>query len=411
MRYFKYIIIVFLIYLYIHNPLFSFMNGVGCKLIVDIIAVLYLLSKSNGFFRLYHKNNYSLFRCLTVLLIIELFFYVIYSNTTSLRIGCVSFLELYIVPASFVLFLRNNKITEYSFNGLILTVGMIGAVISTLCIAFPTINQYIKYSLTIIQEGSFIDVNSWRGFGMSDSLTSSYAIIQGIILVIGLYYFRTYKWFIFFMPLVLLSILFNARTGLFICIICLIIVILRSQSIGSFVRLSFLILIFFSVIINIMPNLSFDADAVEWLASGFDEFNSVKETGGLNDSLTLNTLFNEMFILPDSFSEWIWGTGVELFTRYGANSDIGFCNQLYYGGLLYCLPLYSIIVIVYKKLKTTGNTTFALIFIIVFFIANFKGRYLVNSGAFRFMLLYSISICYLSKNEFTKNSMSPLLSR
>lgn len=148
-----------------------------------------------------------------------------------------------------------------------------------------------------------------------------------------------------------------------------------------------------------MSNLGLNRGSEDFIESFAEEIEKVSSTGDFKDT-TLGALFR-MMILPDNFVDWIIGRGYYAFGVQGAkNTDVGFALQLNYGGLLYVIPLYYLIIRFTKKLFKLGLVKLAVLFIMTFFIANFKGPYLPESGMFRLLVL--ISIYYFTKPREVK---------
>ena len=85
----------------------------------------------------------------------------------------------------------------------------------------PSFNSYVKGQL--LAEDEYLVVHDYRGFGIAYRLTSSYGFILGLILGIGILLYNKFKWFIFVIPFMILSIILNARTGIIISLASLLV--------------------------------------------------------------------------------------------------------------------------------------------------------------------------------------------
>ena len=119
------------------------------------------------------------------------------------------------IYAPIVLFyLFHNEFKKYKWDKIILIVGSIASLITILLIYNPELNEYVRYSL-IQSSAVFNDEYEFiRGYGFAEGLRGTYAMIQGLILGICLYSISKNWLNIFVFLIILISIAFNARTGL-----------------------------------------------------------------------------------------------------------------------------------------------------------------------------------------------------
>ena len=147
--------------------------------------------------------------------------------------------------------------------------------------------------------------------------------------------------------------------------------------------------------------------SVEWLGKFFDQVFSFTQSGGdIDESSTLTHLFQSN-LLPQYFEEWMLGTGFDIARTYGnSQSDIGFMRQLHYGGIFYCILLYSLIIYMVQRLWRYKYKKVAILFMITFLIANTKGLYIpISNGFILFSLLYYYLI-YIKAQKVIKNTIN-----
>lgn len=313
-------------------------------------------------------------------------------------------LDTFFVPLSLVLFAIKSGITiETKFIRCFLILGAIGSVISFACFLFPPLHSYIKYTILNIQSDNYLYWVNFRGYGLAEKLTSNYAYIQGTIFVIGCFYAKENKWFLFFLPFILVSILFNARTGIVILILGLILFVL-SRSGFKTILLSIPCLLVFLFIPEIMSSMGLKSDTIEWVLILFSDMDNIATTGDVTQSGTGSKLFGTMWILPETSSEWLIGKGYSLFRHeVETSSDNGWILQLNYGGIIYMFFLYLIIFQILFRLYKIRRKSFALYCLFIFLIINTKSSFLPNDEEFRMLMMIYMFYILIDRNLKLKN--------
>ena len=107
---------------------------------------------------------------------------------------------------------------------------------------------------------------------------------------------------------------------------------------------------------------------------------------------TLETLSENHLVFPKTFFDWLFGTGVNLYTATDIRSDSGYIIQLNYGGLLFLSLIIGLLLHTVYNIKKYCNKnvfymiTFVLLTIVV---CNYKGTlYSSNSVLRLYFLLY-----------------------
>ncbi len=404
-RLFLLCISVVVLYIYLHNPLFSFIGGIGSIKLLYVLPIFLIFNKKTlkDFFAHYRMLLFSL-------LLIFLFTFIrtaFGGDITFVYLTIVTFIEVLLLPYCIVhlFFLRKNK--EFDIFNLLFIIASIGSVISLLCFLFPTVNYFFRYVIQIFNE-RMID-NESRGFGLSDNLTFSYGMIQGLILAVWIIYMKKYKWFTFFVPFVLLSILINARTGIITPCICLMYYVLISRDVKVLFN-TLIMLLFIYLIISSVDLAQINSGTAIWLDNFFNEVSALF-SGNMQESSTFNTLTGEMFVLPESNSDWLIGRGFSLFLKTGMNTtgmntDVGYLLQLNYGGLVYVSVLALFLFSLFRLQIKVIDKNLIVVFLLVCLIGNFKGDFILNSGGFRLVVIITMYFFELNcrNNKFLNYS-------
>lgn len=396
MKYIRLLIILIIFYCYLYSPDFAFAGGLGAIKFLYLLIFLALLSYNN-FFKILKKFR-KLFTILSLILFYTLFRTAIGGAPSFIIAQTVSFIEVLILPASICFFLIRQNITFDYFIRCVLFTSVIASLISCLCIAVPGIGDFVRFNLQVINEEDYLYNNLFRGFGLSSGLTSTFGNIQAIIILFALSYDKHNKWFYIAIPFVIISIIFNSRTPIIILALGLLLKILYSRlSIRTLMSLAILICGVYFILPQLLTFFEVSDSSLYFITSFFDEMQGVVDEGNISGSTTATILFKRMIVLPTDIWGWIFGYGSDIFTATnGPRSDIGFIRQLYYGGLLYMSLLFTLVNYVFKNLKRYSTKTFAYSFLIVFFIANTKGLFLIDTGGFR---LFVLVMMYMVLNE------------
>lgn len=375
------------------------MEGVGSIKLLYPIALFVILRNCIEFKR-YVIYNKGLLGILITILVYNIFLSVLGSNFNGLRSDAVAFVELFIVP---FLFINIFKRVEFRNSDLLIkslgSICIVSSVISVASIVSPSINRAIR-GLIVYENDNYWVVNNIRGFGLSSGLFFDYGIILSVIIV--LYFIRGKKNILFytFLPLMFVSIMFNARTGLITLFVGLIIALI-SKSKGKWVMILGCIILSLYLLKILFPLLGVSDESAKWIADFFDEILIIVSTGDLAQGNTAGTLMGNMVVLPQNLGSWIFGTGKSIYLANTHNSDVGFFIQLNYGGLIYCFLMLLLVLYVFRK-TLLFSKPFAYVFFLTFLIANYKGQFLLNSGAFRLFVLLAL---------FYNQSKQPLINK
>lgn len=384
-----------MLYVFIHNPVPYFLGGIGSVKLLYLLAIPYFFTSSKMFSKYSHE-----FKNVLTIFCIVLFYVLLHTlfggYSPYVRHYLVAFVELFIVPyfivsffSKFILFNEKNTVRY------ILDLAVIGALISSACVFFPGINQFV-YSNFEIGESVIKDVTDlFRGFGISEDLEGSYGMLQGIFMALLILNLKDYKKDVLILPFLLISVLLNARTGLIISLVGIIVVLFAQSNFKKLIRLGIVIAVVSLLIFNFYYLFNLNEDSISFVTRFFDEFVTMSENKSMDDT-TAGILFGRMMIFPKDVFAWVFGTGINLFLMpTGKNSDIGYIIQLNYGGLIYICLLFSFVFLTVRYIKRSFSFELAILLIVALAIANLKGNIFPISGFLRLMMfVYMISVNY-----------------
>ena len=242
-----------------------------------------------------------------------------------------------------------------------------------------------------------VKLSAYRNFGFAANLTSTAAYLQAALACIALYrgVRGKYLW-LMAVPILAFSANINVRTSVYLLAAGMVAIGIALLCSKEWKRM----LIFIGIALGFAAFAYFGLALVrfvnpmthEWLTRGLaqvstfvagEEFQS--ETG----------YFNELkwMLAPDHFPgglKLIFGAGTEVIgtvvlEEYGISSDIGYMNDLWRGGILYCIVMYGMYLLALWRMfrsrfvrRETG-IFLAVLWLFYFGIVNFKGMFLIHS--------------------------------
>ena len=366
-------------FLYIYSPPFKIFP-VNVSLFLALFAYAYL------FYTWKIPQVVAAFKVELLLL----FLICIYSLMVSIYASGTAFVDAFIllffnVPVCIWLFylLRDSKFSSnVAYDKLIVSLAFLAAFSAVISIALwlnKDVGEYVKFGL-LKYDRDLLIYQSHRAFGLSDELLFSYSLVQGCILTLTLARFGFTRSTSVLMLLVFFSIAVNARIGfIFIGVFFFLPAIWKRKSIFWLVTL--LVLGFLSSI------LFADIKLIEFAISQFDYF--YNDFIGAHEHSTLSVLFGKMFFLPENFGQFIFGSGVNIFSLKEGASDSGYVILLHYGGVVYFMSIFAFFVWCFARGVSSGYFIPIAIICFMTFFANFKGLFFApKPGMHLFLLVY-----------------------
>lgn len=398
-----YIFIIFL-YLYLFNPFFSVFTGnfhFG-NLFPLFALLLFIFKKSEitlKYIRLFHKE----FMLIMYLLVFTIMRSGIRGETPIITQHVIGFINIFMILPFIIDYIKRKRAdaSQYIVRSL-LVVGSIASIITLFCVLMPEFNLYLKrvvmhYSMDELNN----EMNDYRGFGFASLLSSDYGFIMGVLLVIGCFFHKTNRWFIYFMPLIILAALVNARTGLIIALTGLLFFLISNRNLKYSIALVLLSVFIYNFSYELISFLNLNEKTIDWLTYTYESTSDALTSGDINQSESLTALFVDFWIMPDDMSQWLFGRGFDLFrnTQGVPPSDVGWIREVNYGGLFYLIPLIALFGMMFRRLFKLNNKAFALFFLATICIINTKTIIFPGSRAFYILvILYFMSFIQIRDN-------------
>ena len=379
-------LICFCLYIYIYNPPFVFLP-VTPNRFLWIVAFMYIIMKHEF---LYFLSCFK--KEIFIMLLICIYScYVSKGGDASLFVNnnFITLCDTFLLSFFFCFIFRKVVIPKQVFY-----VTLVASLITLLLIMSPALTENVRSILrTDVDKGSI----RFRSFGLSENLTFGYGLVQGILLAFSFSLVKKYNKIIWFLPIIFISILFNARIGFVPIVFYFIYLIFLKRDFKLLLKIVVLST-FVLFIILYFPYFGELQETVYW---GLDFFSQLYEWVILNDNSgdegnTISTLLVDMFILPNSTKALWLGDGINV----RSYTDVGFFQQINFGGIVLCLIWMYLFKCIYCRwIKNTILPKWLIIiFMLTLFIANIKGNAFVTTPFLRLLIiLYVYDILYFRK--------------
>ncbi len=378
---------VVLLYGYIYNPIFNII-GIGSAKILLIIAIIYSFFNNKIFKSLVYFKTELIF----------VFILVIYSFLSALRSEVGLFAQVYLYLVWFiesiylpiVIFVVFKKVIDkYQWDKLLITVGVIAAVITILLIFNPSLNGFVRYRLIQTSAEELDGYALVRDFGLADGLRGSYPMTQGLILGLCLFALKRSVWYaLLILPLVI-SIAFNARTGLFAIPVSLILLLVHFKfNFRVILVLASLLLLILNFTLIFDSFIAKNEETFYWLSKGYEEV--IANLMGDRTGVAYETLLVDEKFMPYNSISLLIGTGN--FGPSVGRVDNGYYYYLWFGGWIFISIIFLFLLYTFIRInRIEKEKYYPYLFFFLLLIYTVKSNYLFNpSGMSRLIGFYYV---------------------
>lgn len=328
------------------------------------------------------------------------------------------------------------KEREYSLYNLAMCfvqATMIQFVLALLALLIPQVKDFFISVIYSNTGDSYLNI-PWvmarRGFGFSNSFVDSFGFGMGIIAVLPLFFLKEKRqWTICLVPCLIFVSFVNVRTGLIIAVIGLVVALpsiilafakmsLRGKQkavvsviVAILITVLLIALVFFCNPLTIQWILG---DVVDMFCSVFKiptdifewESSTPGETGTIGDWLqpdsdttTSDILFSERFWNLPSGWTLLFGSGHTIYEADGyQNSDVGYVNDLWLGGIIGCLLLYGaftmLFISAFRSSRDWGTRSLVIFLILSILVFQVKANAIMFNAGLNTLLPLTFFICY-----------------
>lgn len=426
--FYKYIFLVSIFFLYIYDPSFKFLPNAG--FVISVLAIFYcVVFKTKLVLKLIKKKFFTR----TVVIFGIVFAYALVFDLASakpivsinegvnLSFNSVRIIRIFIEAflGSLCLLLILYGITQKPSVSLVnwiipALIALQGLAVIVMLIS-PEIRDFFFYEIlkpTKVSEN--LGLYRVRGYGVSWEYLFSYPIFNGMVIFLFLLLLIETQRPLYYVILILLAtagVIFNARTGLLFFLIAipfiLMYLLVKRRNIKKSAIIATMFMTFSLLIFIGSTDILLNLEKYSWSLDGFMQIISIL-SGNLEDT-TLWVLLDSHIYLPKSFTALLFGDGTYVYgvgrSAQSFHSDIGYVNQIYFGGLLYVI----LMIILYANffhigLKNSKDKIYKYFLIGIFIgllLVNFKGAIFYSNPATKFLIVFALAF-YIERQLVTK---------
>ncbi|MGE8204712.1 hypothetical protein ACQKP0_09115 [Heyndrickxia sp. NPDC080065] len=399
-----YLLLIVFTFLYIYYPPLFFTNTLH---ILGGLSWIIIIINRKGCSVFFSRGGYLKEIFFTWFITSYLYLGLLINGRSDLLVSYVFIIiPLEILPICFVIVYLIKKLNgKKTFSALLIHVGFVQGVISVLAFLIPEIQSWvINRMLSYGYDNVIIGLSQHRMFGLSYTFPYSMPIVQGVIACLSIYMGinKNAKYFIF-TPFIIFSGIINARISIVIIAIGIVLILLASLKLKLNKKYKIIIAFFaFMILLNPISNIiqKNSSDTFNWLEDGLDQLINLYH-GDISGAYTSYITDKSNYNLPDGL-KLFFGTSERVIRGSSTyQSDVGYINDIWLGGVFYALTLYSYLLIKLNKIRVSLNrrqidgTLVSLFLVFVIIFSNFKGTIFgVNEFINLFYLIYIYSICY-----------------
>ena len=359
-----------------------------------------------------HWNEYK-YRFLSVINIICFLFLIIIYMFFVISIGEGSFIDLYrlgsiifeMIPcACYISYTCKKK--KVHLEKVIIYSALIEGIIAIILFLSPKL-QYlvINNMVTNGYPNSYLKFISYRLYGLSYSMLYAMPIVNAAIGMYTIYYALKTKIVYFFVAFIIIfSAIINARIAfvpiIFGGIYLIYLIMLKKKNIcmKSLIKIiSTAVLIILGLII--FNNIISKNKIIEkWILKGFNDIIAILFRHDNGSKYYSYYVGNERWHLPKGIFSVLFGTGKRVIRgNLEYSSDIGYINDLWWGGIIYCILIYLFILYtvyyIYKSRIRKELHYLGFVAILILAIVNVKGNVVgTNEISCLIVILYISSL-------------------
>jgi len=382
--------------------------------IVGAASWLYILMK--------HSTEQAMIKDICIIRLflgfVVIFFYsflVVLANSTSY--SYLAFPIYYIADVipfglSVAIYSRKRELTNKDFFTMVMFVGEVQAFCSVLAIFVPGIQRFFVDRLI---DYGYMDIyqylSGFRLYGFAANMTFSMPILQSILLLIALNLsINGSPWYILSGITLAFSAVINARVSLIVTLIGSALLLISSKLTvkKKFKLLVIIILSSYIVVTLFIPILiNRFSDTFKWVFSGALEINLFLR-GQTNQGYFSYITRKDNYPMPKGIGPMLFGKGhitMGMSSMYGVSSDIGYINDLWFGGIFYIAILYLFFMSIIWRLYRSKDHTASLLGLCLLFIypiTNIKGIMFSMNSVSNLVIL---SYIYVISAEKTKKEV------
>lgn len=386
-------LITMFIFLFIYNPPMFPFNTMHICFIVSILYILY--DDINKYISFISRKKIFLILVLGLLSILFGTIIVLVNETSFgpvYQTGLI-FIEVLLISYAIWRMIRRTELSKDNFFDILIAVGLIQAGIAIILFLSPTFKaEFVKFFFGTNHSDELLYWMRVRYYGLANNMLYAMPIATGFISAISFSKFMNnnkVKYFVFSLIL-LVPVILNARIGLIVFVIAsLFLVKPKKEQLKEQLKLiSIFVLTVILAIVYITFFLDKSSEFYIWFKDLFKELLSFV---GIGEGSYLSEFIKMTVIPPPDI--FLFGMGKTIMIKeplYGY-SDIGFINDLFFGGIFYTVLLYTAVILIFllpKNKDKSNRMIYAIIFVMI--ISNVKGIAFTSNNFMHLFVLISV---------------------
>lgn len=300
------------------------------------------------------------------------------------------------------LYHKKRGLQTADFTNLVLCVAAFQALLAAFSYFVPQIQDFFISRFVAYGYGEvYVILSRHRMYGFAGGLTYSTPILQSFLAIIAMVKAQKEGYrFLFLAALLLFSAVINARVSIVVLAIGIVIMTLYGR-ISWKKKLVLLLsagiagILGISIILPVVASNS--PQTYEWILKGIEEI--VAFLRGNTEGYFGYVADPAKYVLPDSAFAMLFGEGHSIMSGtegYGLQSDIGYINDIWTGGIVYVIVLYSFVTSCLIRLYKNNNELISFVGILgiaLYPFLNIKGIICnMNDMTVFVMLLFVVSL-------------------
>ncbi|MBQ8719520.1 MAG: hypothetical protein IJY65_00625 [Clostridia bacterium] len=286
-----------------------------------------------------------------------------------------------------------------NFIDLLIQAGKLQAILALLAFFIPSVHTFFLDKLISYGYTDYFEyLANYRIYGFASSLTFAMPVVQTMFALILLHPGKKGKMNIPWAIILFISAVINARVSIVVALIGIVVLILFGRFSMQKKMLSIIAIAAVTIAFAMigLPLIEQHAPwTYRWLVSGIEDVFAF--LGGDNSSVYFSyATAKEQYQVPASIAGFLLGEGhitMGMKVLYGYESDVGYINDLWLGGLIYVIVLYGFYIRYMLKLFRSKNSLISFIGIMMLvsiFVVNIKGISFSKTSFNVFMFLLCI---------------------
>lgn len=310
-------------------------------------------------------------------------------------------------------YMEKNRLRFDWTISIVINSALLQALFAIVTLLVPSIQRYfvdrmVAYGYNEI----YTTLASYRMYGFSNALTNATPVVQSIIAVIAVWLaLNRSKRYYFVTLVIMLSAIINARISIVVFAIGIVILVLtRSTNSWDRIKILFVTAIAYGVIVGIVFPIIQDVSPLtyEWITDGVNELSTFKfGTTSYESGSYFRYLINkDRFVLPEGTFSLFFGKGYSIMSSKNPSSfqsDVGYICDLWVGGIIYIVLLYTFFGGMLIKLRKNKNKLISFIasfYIVALLFINIKGvAFSMNAYANLLVIIICVSPVVYRKGE------------